>query len=281
MATMIPIHDLKDKHLQDIRVIELGEILPYNASEPHRHNYFELFIFEKGLGAHGIDFEDFPIESNSIHIVAPGKVHQMKRDPGSNGFVIHFDTAVIQDNPLVSEFLFDQMSYDIHEMSPTYIFDLETQRQIVETAKTIWKDFNSENSLKAEFVKNHLYLLCIACLRTLSDKTHGKSKSQEVYHAFRRLLRNNFREIKKVKDYAAALNVSEKQLNEVVNAKTGMSTSQLIYQQIIMEAKRFLNTGISAKETAYELNFDDPAHFSKFFKTQTGVSPSAFQNIHA
>ena len=45
-----------------------------------------------------------------------------------------------------------------------------------------------------------------------------------------------------------------------------------------MEAKRLLNTGISIKETAYALNFDDPGHFSKFFKTKTNISPSEFQN---
>ena len=278
---MIPIHDLANKHLEDIRVIKLGEKLHYDASEPHRHNYFELFIFENGSGKHQIDFDDYPVESKTVHIVAPGKVHQMNRGPKSNGFVIHFDTSVIQGDPKISEFLFDQMSYDNEEFSPMYRFDEETGNQMVSIAETIWKDFNSDNDLKTEFVKNHLYLICIQCLRTVQESAPAKSKNQDLYQSFRRLLRNNFREIKKVKEYAAALNISEKQLNEVVNSKSGMSTSQLIYNQIIMEAKRFLKTGISAKETAYELNFDDPGHFSKFFKNQTGVSPSQFQKVHA
>jgi AraC-like DNA-binding protein len=38
--------------------------------------------------------------------------------------------------------------------------------------------------------------------------------------------------------------------------------------------------GMSAKETAYDLNFDDPGHFSKFFKTNMGVSPSEYGKIH-
>jgi AraC-like DNA-binding protein len=45
-----------------------------------------------------------------------------------------------------------------------------------------------------------------------------------------------------------------------------------------MEAKRLLRTGMSVKESAYALNFDDPGHFSKFFKNKTGESPSDFQN---
>ncbi|MDC1385752.1 helix-turn-helix domain-containing protein [Crocinitomicaceae bacterium] len=49
----------------------------------------------------------------------------------------------------------------------------------------------------------------------------------------------------------------------------------------MLEAKRLLQTGMSAKEVAYDLNFDDPGHFSKFFKSKTGCSPSEFRNVHA
>ncbi|HET6243559.1 MAG TPA: helix-turn-helix domain-containing protein [Bacteroidia bacterium] len=40
-----------------------------------------------------------------------------------------------------------------------------------------------------------------------------------------------------------------------------------------------MNSGLTAKESAYELKFEDPAHFSKFFKNQTGITPSEFQKI--
>ena len=84
-----------------------------------------------------------------------------------------------------------------------------------------------------------------------------------------------------MKDYAQALKLTEKQLNEITRQRSGETAASLIYKQVILEAKRLLNMGISAKEAAYELNFIDPAHFSKFFKAQTGLSPSEFKNIHA
>ena len=97
-----------------------------------------------------------------------------------------------------------------------------------------------------------------------------------MYVSFRKLLLTNFREFKKVKEYAEQLCVSEKVLGELVKQRTGKSTSEVIYDQIILEAKRLLLTGISTKETAYSLNFKDPAHFSKFFKSKVGCSPSEF-----
>lgn len=277
---MIPVHDFTSEYLKGIRVAELGEQLHYNTTEPHRHNYFELFIFEKGGGEHLIDFDDFKIKERIVHIVAPGKVHQMKRHPKSKGYVIHFDANLAAENTTIMEFLFDQICYGNEEMSPVYKFDEETGRRLIQTAELIWQDFNSTNDLKTDFVKNHLFLICILCIRSITSNTSEIFSDQDMYQKFRRMLRNKFKEVKKVKDYAAELGVSEKKLNELINAKTGLSCSQLIYKQIILEAKRLLRTRISTKETAYALNFDDPAHFSKFFKSQTGVSPSEFQKVH-
>jgi AraC-like DNA-binding protein len=83
--------------------------------------------------------------------------------------------------------------------------------------------------------------------------------------------------MKKVKEYAEHLNVTEKLLNEIILQRTGENVSSLIFKQLILEAKRLLKSGVSTKQVAYDLNFTDPAHFSKFFKTQSGFSPSAFK----
>ena len=278
---MIPIHELIDAGKQPIKVVKLGALTHYDTTEPHRHHYFELFVFEKGKGTHDIDFQPFTIHSSCVHIVAPGQVHQVKRELDTNGYVILFDPSVVQSNSVVSEFLFDHMSYDVQELSPVYTFEQAIANRIITAVETMWADYNSDNYMRDEFLVNHLNLICISCLRTLEQNRPKISKGNETYQAFRRLLRSNFKEIKKVKDYAAELNVTEKKLNDIVSDKTGMSCSALIYKQLILEAKRLLNTQQTAKEVAYELNFEDPAHFSKFFKNQTGYSPTEFQKVQA
>lgn len=277
---MIPIHDFVDKHIQAIRVVKLNALTEYDTTQPHRHNYFELFIFDKGEGIHDIDFTTFEIVPKSIHIVAPGQVHQVRRELDTNGYVILFDMAQIQSDSAAAEFLFDHMSYSVNEFNPTYIFSGKIAEQVMYTAETIWSDYNSDNNLKNEFLKNHLNLLCITCLRSVSENSFDKSPNDDTYRKFRQLLRSNFKTIKKVKEYASTLGVSDKKLNEIVQRKTGLTCSALIYNQVILEAKRLLNTNLSAKEVAFELAFEDPAHFSKFFKSQTGISPSQFQHVH-
>lgn len=278
----IPIYNFSEPSKIELRVVKLNALTDYDSTKPHRHNYFEMFVFGKGDGEHEVDFVNFPIISNSIHIVAPGQVHQVRRELDTNGFVILFDLSLFESNHLVANFLFDHICLDVEEFSPTYHFTGENASEISRTIENIWKDFNSDNELKNEFVLSNLTLLCIHCLRNkrISDKPESITRDKH-YINFRRLLKNNFKSVKKVSEYAQDLSLSEKQLNDVIQNRTGRSASQLIHQQIVLEAKRLLNTGMSAKETAYALNYEDPAHFSKFFKKQTGISPSEFQKVHA
>ncbi len=276
---MIPIHDFVQKNTQAIRVVKLSSLTSYDTTEPHRHQYFELFIFDRGMGVHDIDFQPFPIQSASVHIVAPGVVHQVRRELDTNGYVILFDISAIDEHTPTSDFLYDHLCYDVSELSPIYLFEGELAQSMLDTAETLYTDYNSKKPLRAEFLKNHLNLICIHCMRNQQYALSPGVAGNQVYREFRKLLRSNFKTIKKVGEYADVLGLSEKKLNEIVSSKSGMSCSALIKKQIVLEAKRLLNTDLTAKEVAYELQFDDPAHFSKFFKTQTGQNPSQFQKV--
>lgn len=277
---MIPIHDISEGKKRDVIINELVTLTHYDSSEPHRHNYFEFFFFQNGGGTHVIDFMDFPIGSNSIHIVAPGQVHQVKRELNSNGFVFLFDINLFDSNRSLENFLFDHICLDVNEFSPSYHFADNVQAEINFVVHKAWREFNSNEPLKNQLVLNQLSELLYYCLRTKTDVSANQDpKNNSIYVNFRRLLNKEFKTLKKVTDYSLLLNVSEKQLNEIIHHRTGETVSVLIYKQLILEAKRLLNTGMAAKEVAYELNFNDPAHFSKFFKAQTGISPSDFRNV--
>ena len=90
---MIPTHSSEKTSKRGITVNHLGQLNEYDFTEPHRHDYFEFFFFLSGGGTHYIDFIAFDIHPNSVHIVAPGQVHQMKRELDSEGHVVLFYSA--------------------------------------------------------------------------------------------------------------------------------------------------------------------------------------------
>ncbi|WP_051568259.1 AraC family transcriptional regulator [Crocinitomix catalasitica] len=278
---MIPIHDFQSSSNANIRIIKLGTISKYDISTHHRHNYIELFIFEKGGGIHSVDFQELPINDHCIHVVTAGRVHRMQRAFDSNGYVILFKADIFKSDSIAAQFIFELMCYDVSEIPPVFMLEQHEKSFISNLMQEIWRENNQENPLKNEIILGHLNIILLLCLRTMPKQEHNPSAEQQIYRKFRQLLQKQFRSLKKVKDYSAILNISDKQLNETVKKHTGQSVSSIIYGQIILEAKRLLQTQISTKETAYALNFEDPSHFSKFFKSQTGLSPSQFAKVHA
>lgn len=275
---MIPTHHSNRTNRSQIVVNRLSTLNEYDFSEAHRHNYFEFFCFIEGGGTHVIDFNEFTIDSMSIHIVAPGQVHQVNRELTSFGFVTLFELDALQAIPEVEMFLFDHACRDAENGGQSYKIKTEKFEWFKSMTDRLWELNTSESSLKSLEMRTILQHLALACMEESDLET---TVSSSEYTQFRRLVHREFRKLKMVKHYAQILNVSDKSLNEMVKKHTGKSASQIIHDQIILEAKRLLQTGMSAKETAYDLQFDDPAHFSKFFKSKTGISPSDFRAINS
>lgn len=277
---MIPIHRLKDEKPKEIRVIKLGSLSSYNSSEPHRHDYIELFVFNNGGGTHDIDFVPFDVKPKSIHLVTAGRVHQMKRALNSDGFVILFHPSIFEFDRAISEFLFELDCFDVTEIQPCFTFNSEDEKEVIAIAEKIWKYNESNDQFRSQMILIQLNLLCIYCLRQITETRKERTKDQSYYFLFRELLKANYTTQRKVQYYADKMGITARKLNEIVTEKSGLNVSKLIQKQIILEAKRLLNSGIASKEVAYTLHFEDPAHFSKFFKNQTGFSPSHFQKVH-
>jgi AraC family transcriptional activator of pobA len=78
--------------------------------------------------------------------------------------------------------------------------------------------------------------------------------------------------------FAEHLNVHVNHLNKALKEITGQTTSQLISSRILQEAKILLkSTNWSIAEIAWSLAFEEPNHFSSFFKTRAQLTPQKFR----
>jgi AraC family transcriptional activator of pobA len=68
-------------------------------------------------------------------------------------------------------------------------------------------------------------------------------------------------------------------LNNTLKKELGINAKKYIKDRITLEAKRLLLfSGFTAKEIAFQIGFNDPHHFSKFIKSNTGLSVSQMLN---
>lgn len=77
--------------------------------------------------------------------------------------------------------------------------------------------------------------------------------------------------------YADRMNLSVKTLSKKVQSKMNTSLGQLIRLELIHTAKLMLLAGENVTAIAAQLGFEEPNHFSSFFKRYSGITPSDFK----
>jgi AraC-like DNA-binding protein len=80
--------------------------------------------------------------------------------------------------------------------------------------------------------------------------------------------------------FAKQLNIHVNHLNKALKEITAHTTSQLINDRILQEAKVLLkSTNWTITEIAWSLGFEEPNHFSSFFKSRTQNTPKNFRQL--
>ena len=92
------------------------------------------------------------------------------------------------------------------------------------------------------------------------------------------LLRDHHEEQRSLAFYADKMNLSVKAISKKTRDKMNASLGQLIRLELVNTAKAMLGDDASIQDIAFKLGFEEPNHFSHFFKHHTGISPSDFKN---
>ncbi len=80
-------------------------------------------------------------------------------------------------------------------------------------------------------------------------------------------------------DFASQLNIHVNHLNRAVKAITDKTTTQIIGERILQEAKIMLrHSNWNVSEISDALGFAEVTHFNNFFKKHVGQSPLKFRN---
>ncbi|MFA5833647.1 MAG: helix-turn-helix domain-containing protein [Bacteroidota bacterium] len=156
--------------------------------------------------------------------------------------------------------------------------DGETQKFDMLTNMFIDEMGQSDN-IQGEMLRMLLGNLIIKLTRLAKTQFLNRNIDEHkltIVREFNFLVEHHFRKQHTVQFYADQLAKSSKTLSNLFKLYNDKSPLQVIHHRIALEAKRLINyTDKSIKEIAYDLGFEDAAHFSRFFKKQTGLNPTS------
>lgn len=143
------------------------------------------------------------------------------------------------------------------------------------------EEFEEKDQILGEMLKvllKRLIILCTRIARKSLETPEISDRKLDVIRQFNLLVEQNYKSIHKVSDYADILNKSPKTLSNLFSLYNKKTPLQTIQARRILEAKRLLiHSDYTSKEIAFEIGFEDAAHFSRFFKTQTGQNPTDYK----
>ncbi len=252
------------------------------ADNPHRHNYYTIIWSSTATGKHIIDFKEYPILPQHIFFVSPEQVHQVITDPGPTGYVILFTPEFLQKNSIREDFIANLKLFQKSDETPPLPLTDKMMISLKLFTGQMQSAFNSDDDMRFEAIGAYLKLFLIECNGHCSlfpdSNTQNIEVGKTLVRNFKAIVENNFTKWHQVKDYADALNVTPNYLNEVIKSTIHVSAKDFIQSRVVLEAKRMaIFTGKSSKEIGYDLGFEDPSHFSKFFKINLGYSIQEFK----
>ena len=153
-------------------------------------------------------------------------------------------------------------------------------RQINDTVSLLKTVSLVGRSLREEMVLNvfHTLIMLRHEFNPLPDKLI-EDDGRHLAERFRQAVVDHYRESREVSFYARLFNLSPKYFSTLIRQETGMTAGEWIDRYVVLQAKSLLarRRSLTIQQMSDLLGFTEQAAFSRFFKKQTGQSPSEFR----
>jgi AraC family transcriptional activator of pobA len=245
------------------------------------HHYKIIWVVN-GSGTIWTDLEQTAIANNTLYFIKPNQAHRFQAEADVKGYVVFFTDAFLDIEDPRSETTYYNHLFTLFASARGIAIKSEIFPDLLDITEKMIKEYNNSGLFRTEILPRYFKIFLLYLTRELEGNFHVavQSRNLELVQRFLSLLDKKFKTHKKVSDYARDLVVTPNYLNDITKKVTGYSAGHNIRQRVAMEAKRlgvYSDTGM--KQIAYDLGFADSSHFSKFFKTVTGMNFTDFKKM--
>lgn len=282
---------MPDNIRNDIGHFNVFKIEPHVGNKPRavpyrRRDYFKVTL---AIGNNKIHYADKVLEVKKQALVFsnPYIPYQWEHADGINsGFFCVFNQHFFYQYGSLNQ-------YSVFQPNGTHVFDLtdEQVQQVAAVYARMFEEINSDYIHKYDVLRNMVLELLHFAMKmqpTTSFDQHPVNASARISTLFTELLERQFPlddthqrvNLRTASDFAAQLNIHVNHLNRAVRETMQKTTTQIIAERILQEAKVLLkHSAWNVSEIAFALGFAEVTHFNNFFKKQVQLSPLKFRAV--
>ncbi|TND07543.1 MAG: AraC family transcriptional regulator [Bacteroidetes bacterium] len=249
-----------------------------------RNNYYSLIWITQGQGKVKADFSEYVFEQNVLFsfspyqpfMFLPGNIKGVAIHFHPDFFCIHKHQAEVACNGVLFNNIYQPPFIAVDEHSAA------TFKMLMDQIKT---EMQNPALAQYELLVSYLKIFLITASRLKAEQQPkafqavAGLKEPFILQNLKEAIEKYFKTKHSAGDYANILNISAKALAKITKTYFNKTVTDLITERIIIEAKRELYlTNKPIKTIAYELGYQDEYYFSRFFKTNSDISPQMYRN---
>lgn len=265
----------------DLLLIDQLADAPFPA-EPRRMNFILLGFCTRGQVEYRVDTVEHVVHPGEVIIVSERHVvDHYKASPDLMGLCM-----------MVSVPFFKEVIRDVSDLSALFLFSRNHPvMKLTEREGEIFHRYfyaireritDSTNHFRRELIRT----LMLAMFYDLSNVIYSfrqqtnqrKSRADEIFAHFIKMVEANCKEERRVTWYAEQLGITPKYLSETVKHVSKRTPNEWIDNYVTLEIRVQLKTSTkSIKDIAKEMKFPNQSFLGKYFKEHVGMSPSDYR----
>ena len=251
------------------------------ATEARRVNCLFVAMCLEGSAQYTVDTNEHMVKKNDVILLNDGQIisnYMFSPDCKGLAFMASID-------------FFAEMIKEVHEMSQLFLFAYSNPVFNLKPEKAdIYKDYFYNIRRKVDEKDHHFrremaMTLLKAMMYDIGNEIYARqvnapkrTRAEVIFNDFILLVKENFRQERRVSWYALQLCITPKYLSETVKQVSRRTPNDWIDHYVTLEIRVLLkNSTMSIGDIAQALHFPNQSFLGKFFKEHVGMSPSAYR----
>ncbi|MCT4666135.1 MAG: helix-turn-helix domain-containing protein [Flavobacteriales bacterium] len=248
-----------------------------------RLNYYSLIWIKSGEGNALIEDKEYSYKKNDLFSFSPYQPFMFKSLKKTSGIIINFHSDFFCIYKHHKEIACDGVLFNNIYDTPIIKINDSYFKKLDWIVQEIIEDIQQNNLAYNEAIISHLKIFLINISRLKKEQnpiitTDELSEDRFITQKLKNYIEQYYKKKHQPKEYAELLHLTPNSLAKITKKYFNKTLSTLIAERIIIEAKRELYlSSKSVEEIAFELGYEDPFYFSRFFKKHTEIAPSVYR----
>lgn len=257
----------------------LLKIRPTQLFEPHKISFYVVQLFLRGEGTHTVDFNTFEVKERHILFLTPNQINQFHYSKYEACILIFTQEFFVTNDTQEQFFGLSRLFND--PLRLTY-FDLGGSfDEIHKLFELIENELAKEDCReKSILLNNYLFSMLLLADRNYAPDTDAiiLNPQKRLVAKFKSIANRDINKDYNINEYAQKMNISIRTLQKAFAEEEKQTPNEWLADRMILEIKRnLINRNAKISDIAYSLGFKELSHFTKFFKSKTGLTPSEFK----